>query len=62
MKQERQNILLLGSEVKVINLPIKEISLLSKGCLPVRIHAGWRIEREREVDRIRKENKLRAVW
>jgi len=27
-----------------------------------RIHADWRIELEREVDRIRKEYKLRAVW
>ena len=27
-----------------------------------RIHADWRIELEREVDRVRKENKLRAVW
>jgi len=27
-----------------------------------RIHAEWRIETEREVDRIRKENQLRAVW
>jgi hypothetical protein len=34
MKEERQNILLLGSDVKVNNLPVKEVSLLSKGCLP----------------------------
>ena len=27
-----------------------------------RIHAEWRIELEREVDRIRKDHKLRAVW
>jgi hypothetical protein len=27
-----------------------------------RIHAEWRIEMEREVDHIRKEQKLRAVW
>ncbi|MBW2485387.1 MAG: AAA family ATPase [Deltaproteobacteria bacterium] len=27
-----------------------------------RIHADWRIELEREVDHVRKENKLRAVW
>jgi hypothetical protein len=27
-----------------------------------RIHAGWRIDLEREVDRIRKDHKLRAVW
>ena len=27
-----------------------------------RIHAEWRIELEREVDRIRKEHKLRGVW
>jgi hypothetical protein len=27
-----------------------------------RIHAEWRIDLEREVDRIRKEFKLRAVW
>jgi len=27
-----------------------------------RIHADWRIDLEREVDRIRKEHKLRAVW
>jgi hypothetical protein len=27
-----------------------------------RIHAEWRVELEREVDRIRKDHKLRAVW
>ena len=27
-----------------------------------RIHAEWRIELERKVDRVRKEYKLRAVW
>jgi len=27
-----------------------------------RIHADWRIELEREVDQVRKEHKLRAVW
>jgi hypothetical protein len=27
-----------------------------------RIHAEWRIDIEREVDRVRKEHKLRAVW
>ena len=27
-----------------------------------RIHAGWRIDLERQVDRARKEYKLRAVW
>ena len=27
-----------------------------------RIHAEWRIDLEREVDRIRKEHKLRAIW
>jgi hypothetical protein len=34
MGPEKQNILLLGSDVKVNNLPVKEVSLLSKGCLP----------------------------
>ncbi|MBE9521059.1 MAG: ATPase, partial [Proteobacteria bacterium] len=34
MDQPRQNILLLGSDVKVNNLPIKEVSLLSEGSLP----------------------------
>jgi hypothetical protein len=34
MEQERQKILLLGSDVKVNNLPIKEVSLLSEGSLP----------------------------
>jgi hypothetical protein len=110
MKEERQNILLLGSDVKVNNLPVKEVSLLSKGCLPAygynpgdfvellakykfgarsieavieassasdrlvyglpeliapsaaRIHADWRIDLEREVDKVRKDYKLRAVW
>jgi hypothetical protein len=27
-----------------------------------RIHAAWRVELEREVDRIRKDHRLRAVW
>ena len=27
-----------------------------------RIHADWRVELEREVDRVRKDSKLRAVW
>ena len=35
MEQSRQKILLLGSDVKVNNLPIKEVSLLSEGSLPV---------------------------
>jgi hypothetical protein len=30
----RPNLLLLGSDVKVNNLPIKEVSLLSEGSLP----------------------------
>jgi hypothetical protein len=34
MKNERQNVLLLGSDVRVNNLPIKEVSLLSEGSLP----------------------------
>jgi hypothetical protein len=91
-EEKRPKILLLGSDVKVNNLPIKEVSLPAYGYkfgarsieavieassasdrlvygLPeliapsaARIHAGWRIEIERKVDRIRKEYKLRAVW
>src|SRR5210317_1496411 len=34
LKEQRPNILLLGSDVKVNNLPIKEVSLLSEGSLP----------------------------
>ena len=33
-EEKRPNLLLLGSDVKVNNLPIKEVSLLSEGSLP----------------------------
>ncbi|MEJ2270012.1 MAG: hypothetical protein P8Y04_09600 [Desulfobulbaceae bacterium] len=33
-EEKSPNILLLGSDVKVNNLPIKEVSLLSEGSLP----------------------------
>jgi len=33
-EEKRPNILLLGSDVKVNNLPIKEVSLLPEGSLP----------------------------
>ena len=33
-EEKRPNVLLLGSDVKVNNLPIKEVSLLSEGSLP----------------------------
>ena len=32
--EKQQNILLLGSDVKINNLPIKEVSLLPEGSLP----------------------------
>jgi hypothetical protein len=34
LKEQRPKILLLGSDVKINNLPIKEVSLLSEGSLP----------------------------